>query len=330
MSLFSARFMALVGLCVTAQFMGTVAILSGLPHVAAIPGSHDMLVALLSTTLTCGGLWCLGMAGLVLATAGRRRGMQSVVPVSSSLPGSADDDLVRPFSPVSSPKGGVRGGGGGRIWTSNPVAASWPPASPTGGGSWPPASPTGSSWPPTSPTGSAHLSDPEQQQQQQQLQRRMSAALVGWWPDEARHSPLAQRAALFVGSLLCAVPVVGGMVVPPVFVWDLIIGRRVHGCAPALMPGMPSLRLAVVLSYVQAVLQFFPAFAIACAAHVHCAHQACDPAANGSVAFVLATALVSVLAAVAVWAAHKLEEYRLFSFTGRPELRRPQTGPTGV
>ena len=159
-----------------------------------------------------------------------------------------------------------------------------------------------------------------QQAQPPDSANKLVEVQLGWWFAYSSAYRRWQQVCLLVLSVFAASPVISGVLIPFLYFWDLLIGCRIDGTIPFLLPGMSSFRLVVAMSYLQAVLQCFPSFVASCVAVIQCnASNAggitCPPAAHSAAAFLLAMSLLSSLCTFILLIYHGSQKHRLFVFS---------------
>eukprot|EP00955_Chlamydomonas_euryale_P117989 366510-Chlamydomonas_euryale.AAC.34 len=70
-----------------------------------------------------------------------------------------------------------------------------------------------------------------------------------WWWDERQYMPWWKLIALSVASILVGSPVLHAFIIVGMFLWDCLIGRRIGARVVNLLPGLCTLRLAVIFCY---------------------------------------------------------------------------------
>ncbi|KAG2501320.1 hypothetical protein HYH03_001114 [Edaphochlamys debaryana] len=169
--------------------------------------------------------------------------------------------------------------------------------------------------------------------------------VLPWWPDWALDYGWTAHIALAFLTVIAASPALSSILIPIIVYWDAVLGSRIDGRCPNLLPGMCSLRLAVLSTYVACVLLSFPA--LVCGASVlgaidversarptfwfetvddlgPCSYRS-TPEHKAGAALVATSALSMVFTLLMFWG-HATAKRRLFDFTNQAHLGVTATG----
>lgn len=152
------------------------------------------------------------------------------------------------------------------------------------------------------------------------LPRPPSISLRWWYERMAVHKSW-EVVLLGCLSSLVALPIAAGFVIPLCYTWDLLVGQRIAGTLPNLLPGMSSVQLAVALSYMYSALQFFPSTVCTGLMLDRCS-QGCPGSVQTAADFAFSMSFLSLLFSIALYVGHALDisGTRLFSFFNAPSV----------
>lgn len=168
-----------------------------------------------------------------------------------------------------------------------------------------------------------------------------------WWWDDRHDMPLLGRIAMTLASVLVASPVMYALLIPVIFLWDFFIGQWIGSRVGNLLPGMCTVRMAVIICYSMYAVTSLIGFGLSLKAiddstcdcpmtYVSNSSSDCtcpEAASHQAATAACACFIISLILIIGLMWSHWDNQFRyaIFDFSSPPDsVPRPCDGPSGT